>query len=62
MGKIIAREFLWLLVALIMAIPLGLIFLWFFGSFLRLAGEMEPDEVWKAPGAFSLIKHMQTCE
>ena len=33
----------------------------FFGSFLRLAGEMEPDEVWKAPGPFSLIKHMQTC-
>lgn len=31
MGKIIAREFLWLLVALIMAIPLGLVFLWFFG-------------------------------
>ena len=26
----------------------------FFGSFLRLAGEMEPDEVWKAPGPFSL--------
>lgn len=31
MGKTIAREFLWLIVALIVAIPLGLVFLWFFG-------------------------------
>ena len=31
MGKVIAREFLWLIVALIMAVPLGLVFLWFFG-------------------------------
>ena len=23
-----------------------------FGSFLRLSGEMESDEVWKAPGPF----------
>ena len=40
----------------------GYHFEFIFGSFLRLAGEMEPDEVWKAPGPFSLIKHMQTCE
>lgn len=31
MGKVIAREFIWLIVALIVAIPLGLVFLWFFG-------------------------------
>ena len=31
MGKTIAREFLWLIVALIVAVPLGLVFLWFFG-------------------------------
>ncbi len=31
MGKVIAREFIWLIVALIVAIPLGLAFLWFFG-------------------------------
>ncbi|MFT5646105.1 MAG: hypothetical protein ACI976_000783 [Aureispira sp.] len=32
MGKIIAREFIWLFVALISAIPLGIVFLWFFGT------------------------------
>jgi hypothetical protein len=31
MGKIIAREFIWLIVALIASIPLGVVFLWFFG-------------------------------
>ncbi|MCH2023696.1 MAG: hypothetical protein MK207_14570 [Saprospiraceae bacterium] len=31
MGKVIAREFLWLVVGLIVSIPLGLVFLWFFG-------------------------------
>jgi hypothetical protein len=31
MGKVIAREFLWLIVGLIVSIPLGLVFLWFFG-------------------------------
>lgn len=31
MGKVIAREFLWLVVGLIVAIPLGVVFLWFFG-------------------------------
>ena len=31
MGKVIAREFIWLIVGLIIAIPLGLVFLWFFG-------------------------------
>lgn len=31
MGKVIAREFIWLLVALIAAIPLGIVFLWFLG-------------------------------
>lgn len=31
MGKVVAREFLWLIVALIAAIPLGIVFLWFFG-------------------------------
>jgi hypothetical protein len=31
MGKVIAREFLWLIVGLIISIPLGLVFLWFFG-------------------------------
>ncbi len=31
MGKVIAREFLWLIVALIVSIPLGMVFLWFFG-------------------------------
>ena len=29
MGKAIAREFLWLVVGLIVSIPLGLVFLWF---------------------------------
>ncbi len=31
MGKVVAREFLWLIVGLIAAIPLGIVFLWFFG-------------------------------
>ncbi|MGH1339398.1 MAG: hypothetical protein ACRBFS_24980 [Aureispira sp.] len=31
MGKVIAREFLWFFAGLIAAIPLGLVFLWFFG-------------------------------
>jgi len=31
MGKVVAREFLWLVVGLIAAIPLGIVFLWFFG-------------------------------
>ena len=31
MGKIIAREFLWLIGSLIIALPLGVFFLWFFG-------------------------------
>jgi hypothetical protein len=31
MGKILAREFIWLIVALIASIPLGVVFLWFFG-------------------------------
>lgn len=31
MGKVIAREFIWLMVALIAAIPLGIVFLWYFG-------------------------------
>lgn len=31
MGKVLAREFLWLLVGLIVSIPLALVFLWFFG-------------------------------
>lgn len=31
MGKVIAREFLWLIVSLIVSIPLGMVFLWFFG-------------------------------
>ena len=31
MGKVVARELLWLLVGLIASIPLGLVFLWFFG-------------------------------
>lgn len=31
MGKVIAREFIWLMVGLIAAIPLGIVFLWFFG-------------------------------
>jgi hypothetical protein len=31
MGKIIAREFIWLIVALIASLPLGVVFLWFFG-------------------------------
>lgn len=29
--KVLAREFLWLIVGLIVALPLGLVFLWFFG-------------------------------
>lgn len=32
MGKVIAREFIWLIVGLIAALPLGVVFLWFFGS------------------------------
>ena len=31
MGKVIAREFIWLIVALIASLPLGIVFLWFFG-------------------------------
>jgi hypothetical protein len=31
MGKVIAREFIWLIVALIASLPLGVVFLWFFG-------------------------------
>lgn len=31
MGKVIAREFIWLIVALISSLPLGIVFLWFFG-------------------------------
>lgn len=31
MGRIIAREFLWLFVSLVLAIPLGIAFLWFLG-------------------------------
>ncbi len=31
MGKVLAREFLWFIVGLIAAIPLGFVFLWFFG-------------------------------
>ncbi|MCH2042876.1 MAG: hypothetical protein MK212_01955 [Saprospiraceae bacterium] len=31
MGKILAREFLWLFVALVFALPLGIGFLWFLG-------------------------------
>ena len=29
--KTLAREFLWLFIALIMSLPLALVFLWFFG-------------------------------
>lgn len=29
--KVLAREFLWLMVSLILALPLGLVFLWFLG-------------------------------
>jgi len=31
MGTVLAREFIWLIAGLIAAIPLGLVFLWFFG-------------------------------
>lgn len=31
MGKVIAREFIWLIVTLIISLPLGVVFLWFFG-------------------------------
>lgn len=31
MGKVIAREFIWLIVTLIVSLPLGVVFLWFFG-------------------------------
>lgn len=29
--KTLAREFLWLMIALILSLPLGLVFLWFLG-------------------------------
>lgn len=35
MGKVIAREFIWLVVALIMSLPLAAVFLWFFGYTLE---------------------------
>ncbi len=44
MGKVIAREFLWLLVGLIVSIPLGLVFLWFFGFTPEI---IQLDEIYK---------------
>ena len=29
--KVVAREFLWLMISLILSLPLGLVFLWFLG-------------------------------
>ena len=29
--KVLAREFIWLIVTLIISLPLGVVFLWFFG-------------------------------
>jgi hypothetical protein len=31
MGKIVAREFIWFIIALFASLPLGIVFLWFFG-------------------------------
>lgn len=31
MGKVVAREFIWFMVTLIISLPLGIVFLWFFG-------------------------------
>ena len=31
MGKAVAREFIWFIVTLIISLPLGVVFLWFFG-------------------------------
>ena len=44
MGKVIAREFLWLIVGLIVSIPLGLVFLWFFGFTPEI---IQLDEIYK---------------
>ncbi len=45
MGKVIAREFIWLIVALIVAIPLGIVFLWFFG-FTREIIDLQERKNW----------------
>ena len=44
MAKVIAREFLWLIVGLIVSIPLGLVFLWFFGFTPEI---IQLDEIYK---------------
>jgi hypothetical protein len=46
MGKVIAREFIWLIVALIAAIPLGIVFLWFFGFTREIIDLGETTKNW----------------
>jgi len=43
MGQAIAREFLWFLGILILALPLGLLFVWMFG--LSNSGYVAQDDV-----------------
>lgn len=43
MGQTIAKEFLWFLGILILALPLGLVFLWMFG--LSDSGYVAQDDV-----------------
>lgn len=44
MQKLIAREFLWLLFALVFAIPLGLAFLWLLGHTDEMPNMSEHDQ------------------
>lgn len=43
MGKVIAREFIWLIVTLIVSLPLAVVFLWFFG-FTRETVDMNETD------------------
>ncbi len=46
MGKVIAREFIWLIITLIASLPLGVVFLWFFGYTHEAVNLTETQRSW----------------
>ncbi|AFC24055.1 hypothetical protein [Saprospira grandis] len=46
MFKIIAREFIWLIVALIVSLPMAVVFLWFFGYTREVVNMSEIERNW----------------
>ena len=46
MLKIIAREFIWLIVALIVSLPMAVVFLWFFGYTREVVNMSEIERNW----------------